>query len=191
MFPGRLHLGILFFKVKFGIKILYRKMGCFFVERIVDFLDKMFSPEIITIILGAMPISELRGAIPLALGKFHFSAGKAFSLAVLGNFLPVIPLLLFLDCFSKWCMQFLWGKKFFTWWFNRTRKHSAKIERYEVLGLIFFVAILLPVTGAWSGCAAAYLLGIEFKHAFPSIILGVLIAGIVVTLTSLGVIKLF
>ena len=157
---------------------------------IVDFLSKIFSPEMITIILGAMPVSELRGAIPLALGKFHFTAGKAFSLAVLGNFLPIVPLLLFLDYFSKWCMRFSWGNKFFTWWFNRTRKHSAKIEKYESLGLILFVAIPLPVTGAWSGCAAAYLLGIKFRHAFFSIMLGVLIAGIVVTLASLGIIKL-
>lgn len=160
-------------------------------EKIVSFLDKIFSQEMVTIIVGAMPVFELRGAIPLALGKFHFSVGKAFCLSVVGNLLPVIPLLFFLDYFSKWCMKFSWGNKFFTWWFNRTRRHSIAIQKYEALGLILFVAIPLPVTGAWSGCAAAYLFGIKFRYAFPAIVLGVLIAGVVVTLASLGVINLF
>lgn len=157
------------------------------IHNLVEFLDKIFSPELIVIILGAAPVSELRGAIPLALGQFHFSIAKSLGLALFGNFIPIIPLLLFLDSFSKLLMKFPLGNKFFTWWFNRTRRHSEIVEKYEALGLILFVAVPLPVTGAWTGCVAAYLLGIKFRYALPAIVTGVMIAGTIVTLATLGV----
>lgn len=160
-------------------------------EKIVQFLSGALSKELIIIIIAALPISELRGALPLALGAFHFPLMKAFSLSILGNIIPIIPVLFFLNYFSQYCMRHNWGKKFFTWWFNRTRKHSEIIEKYEALGLAIFVGIPLPMTGAWSGCVAAYLLGIKFRYAFPAIISGVIIAGIIVTLTTLGLIKIF
>jgi len=81
--------------------------------------------------------------------------------------------------------------KFFDWWFTRTKKRSKIIEEYGTLGLILFVAIPLPMTGAWSGCVASYLLGMRLRYAFPAIALGVIIAGIVVTLTTVGIIKIF
>lgn len=160
-------------------------------NKIVEFLGGIFSPELVTVIVAALPISELRGALPLALGMYHFSLGKAFLLSLLGNIIPVIPVLIFLNSFSHLLMRYSWANKFFTWWFSRTRKHSEIIEKYEALGLAIFVGIPLPMTGAWSGCVAAYLLGIKFRYAFPSIIFGIIIAGIIVSLTTLGLAKLF
>jgi uncharacterized membrane protein len=160
-------------------------------HNLVDFLNKIFSQELIVIILGSAPVSELRGAIPLAIGQFHFGAAKSYILSVIGNIIPVIPLLLSLEHISNFFMKFPLGNRFFTWWFNRTRKHSEVVEKYEALGLIIFVAIPLPITGAWTGSVAAYLLGIKFRYAFPAILCGILIAGIVVTLVTKGVLGSF
>ncbi len=147
--------------------------------------------ELFTVLIGMLPISELRGAIPYALGR-GLSWQQAYFWAVLGNLIPVVPLLLFLEPISTFLSRkyHLW-RRFFDWLFLRTRRRSRLVERYEAIGLIFFVGIPLPVTGAWTGSVAAFLFGIRFKYALPAIVLGVLLAGIVVTLASLGVITLW
>ncbi len=144
----------------------------------------------VTCIVAALPISELRGSLPLALGMYKFSLKKAFLLSFLGNALPVVPVLIFLNFFSDFLMRYEWAKNFFTWWFARTRRHSEIIEKYEAIGLAIFVGIPLPMTGAWSGCVAAYLLGIKFRYAFPAIVLGIFLAGVIVAATTLGLIRI-
>jgi uncharacterized membrane protein len=117
---------------------------------------------------------------------------EAYILAVIGNMIPVIPLLLYLEPVSNYLRRFRFWDKFFDWLFTRThRNHSARIEKYGSLGLAIFVAIPLPVTGAWTGCAAAFVFGIGFKHALMAITAGVLIAGVVVTTVTLGGISIF
>ncbi len=150
-----------------------------------------------TIIIGMMPIAELRGAIPLALapvelGGFGMSVPEAYILAVAGNMIPVIPLLLFLEPVSNFLRRWMVGDIFFTWLFARTHlNHTERFEKYGTLALTIFVAIPLPVTGAWTGCAAAFVFGIKFKHALFAIFLGVLIAGVIVTTLSLTGISIF
>lgn len=139
-----------------------------------------------TIIMGALPISELRGAIPVAIGVYGMDPLSAYALAVFGNLLPVVPLLLFLGPVSDWLRRYRLFDIFFTWLFARTRRnHNERFEKYGILALTLFVAVPLPVTGAWTGCAAAFVFGIKFRHAFPAILAGVLIAGVVVTLVTL------
>ena len=75
--------------------------------------------------------------------------------------------------------------------FARTRRRSRVVERYEALGLILFVAIPLPVTGAWTGMLAAFLFGVRRRYAIPAIACGILIAGAVVTLAVQGVLRLW
>ncbi len=143
--------------------------------------------ELIVIILAATPISELRGAIPLAIIEFQFTWYYAFLLAVIGNMLPVPLILLFIESAAKWLSRIPIMKKFFDWLFERTRHHEAQIQKYKSLGLTIFVGIPLPFTGAWTGAIAAVLLGINFKQAFFSIFAGVIMAGVIVTcLTLLG-----
>ncbi|MDI6860067.1 MAG: small multi-drug export protein [Methanocellales archaeon] len=150
----------------------------------------MSIPNWISVILvAAMPISELRGAIPVAM-MHGFNPLTAYMLAVIGNLLPVVPLLLWLEPVSNHLRRYKSWDKFFDWLFTRThRKHNERFEKYGTIALSLFVAVPLPVTGAWTGCAAAFVFGIKFKHALPAILLGVLIAGVVVTLTCLGVLK--
>lgn len=140
------------------------------------------------IIFAALPISEVRGAIPLAIGVYGFSPIDAYLLSVFGNLLPIIPLLLFLGPVSDYLRRYTLGDKFFTWLFARTRrKYIQKHENFGLAALAIFVAIPLPMTGAWTGCAVAFLLGFRFWPAFAAIVAGVLAAGAIVTAAVMGV----
>lgn len=149
-------------------------------------------PYVQTVLAAATPIGELRLAIPLALGPLHLSVAEAYALSVLGNMAPVVFLLLFLDLVSTFLSsRSRFWTRFFTWVFSRTRRRiTGKWEVYGSIALVVFVAIPLPLTGAWSGSAAAYLLGLPFWRSLGLIFLGVLLAGLVVTLTSVGVLRL-
>lgn len=137
--------------------------------------------ELIVVIIAALPVVELRGALPVAINVFHMPWYWAFCLAVIGNLLPVPILLLFFDSLAKAISKIDIGKRLVNWILQRTRRHGEVIERYERIGLILFVAIPLPVTGAWTGSIAAFLLGLKFNYAFLSILCGVIIAGAIVT----------
>lgn len=137
--------------------------------------------EAIIVIISALPVVELRLALPIAINVFHMAWYKAYCLAVIGNMLPVPILLLFLDSLAKVVSRAEIGRRVVDWVFERTRRHGKRIERYEKIGLTLFVAIPLPVTGAWTGSIAAFLLGLKFRYAFLSILVGVIIAGAIVT----------
>lgn len=151
-------------------------------------LLKVVRPEYLTMIVAMIPIAELRGAIPLAL-SLKVPAARAFALAVTGNLIPILPVLFFLEPVSNYLKRFSTFNKFFNWLFQRTRNRSQIIEKLELVGLALFVAVPLPFTGAWSGAVAAFLFRFRIRESFFAITLGVLIAGIVVTLTCLGVIR--
>lgn len=138
-------------------------------------------------ILAALPVSELRGAIPLAL-YYGMPLAKAFWLSVLGNSLIVAPALILFAPVSNVLRKFKIWARFFDWLFERTKKNSDSIQRYEALGLMIFVAIPLPMTGAWSGVVAASLFKIKFRYAFGAIVAGVICAGLIVaSLCALGI----
>ncbi|RQW79343.1 MAG: ligand-binding protein SH3 [Methanothrix sp.] len=143
---------------------------------------------LMTIIVAALPISEVRGAIPLAIGVYGFSPLQAYLLSVFGNLLPIIPLLLFLGPVSDFLRRFSISDRFFSWLFARTRsKYIKDHENFGLTALAIFVAVPLPMTGAWTGCVIAFLLGFRFWPAFAAIAAGVLIAGVVVTAAVMGV----
>ncbi|MBN3038803.1 MAG: small multi-drug export protein [Candidatus Omnitrophica bacterium] len=141
--------------------------------------------ELITIIIAALPVSELRGSIPIAYLTLKEPLLKTYFLSIIGNIVPVIPLLLFLRPLSEKLRHFRLWRRFFDYLFERTRKKAALVEKYEALGLILFVAIPLPVTGAWTGSIAASLFKIRFRYAFLSICLGVFIAGLIVSAVTI------
>lgn len=149
--------------------------------------------EFTTFFVAALPISELRGAIPLAILKFGFSPSKALFISFLGNILPVLPLLIGLDKVSVYLShKFYWFNKFFSWLFARTRKkHGGHFHYFGDLALFLFVAIPLPLTGAYSGAVAAFVFGLPLKHAFWSIFFGILAAGLTVTFLTVFGINLF
>ena len=140
--------------------------------------------------VSAAPVAELRGGLPLAL-SFGLHPAAAFFLSVVGNLVPVLPLLLGFGWVEKQSRR--WGplKNGLDWVFVRTRRRGRLIARYGSIGLILLVAIPLPATGAWTGTIAAFLFDIPPKRAFPLIVAGVFIAGVVVLLGSLGVFHAF
>ena len=139
------------------------------------------SNVLVVLAIAASPISELRGAIPIAIVGFHFPWYYAFLLAIIGNLLPVPLLLLFFGTLPKLLNKIGILDTMSHRLSERTRRRGKIIERYERIGLILFVAIPLPITGAWTGSLAAVLFGIKFKYAFLSIFIGILIAGSIVT----------
>lgn len=147
-------------------------------DGIIDLL-KGIPKEWVTVIIAAIPIAELRGAIPAGL-IMGIPPLKAFLLSVLGNSIPIIPVLFLLEPVSNRLRHFKPWRAFFDWLFETTRKKGDIIQRYEALGLMLFVAIPLPMTGAWSGCIAASLFKIKFRYAVPAIFLGVIMAGAIV-----------
>ncbi len=142
-----------------------------------------------TFITAMTPIGELRVAIPVALTRYSLSFWETYIIAVVGNMFPIVFIVFLLDPVSRFLSKhFRFFRWFFNWLFERTRrKHSHKFEVLEELALITFVAIPLPVTGAWSGAAAAFVFGIPPKKSLPLILVGVLIAGLIVSGITLGI----
>lgn len=144
-------------------------------------LELELAQELIVFVVSMLPVVELRGALPVAINLFGMSWYKALALSVMGNLLPVPFLLLFLESVTTWASRVSIGKRLVDWVFGRTRRQGRMIERYERIGLMLFVAIPLPFTGAWTGSIAAFLLGLRFNWALVSISVGVVIAGVIVT----------
>ncbi len=143
--------------------------------------------EYIVMIVAALPIAELRGAIPLAL-SFGMPLSEAFWLSIIGNISFVAPALFLFEPVSNALRKFKLWSRFFDWVFERTKKNANAIQKYEALGLAIFVAIPLPMTGAWSGVIAASLFKIRFRYAFIAIAAGVILAGLIVSaLCALGI----
>jgi len=148
--------------------------------KIIAFLAGLFSKEVVVVLLAALPIFELRLSIPIAMLKFNMPAYKAFLLSILGNMLPVIPFLLFLRWAVVRLERLRFVGKFLMWWFKRAEAQSKVIQTYGFWGLVIFIAIPLPGTGAWTGCIAATLFNFKLFRATLACLLGVLIAGIIV-----------
>lgn len=148
--------------------------------------------EIQTFLIAMTPIGELRISIPLALEVYHLPVWLAFLISIIGNLIPAIFLLLFLGKISNYLShQFYFFNRFFTWLFERTKKSQAKkFEKWKEFGLIILVAVPLPFTGVWTGSIYAVLFGIPFKTALLLMAIGVILAGLIVTSITLGILNI-
>lgn len=146
------------------------------------------STVLIAIVLSFLPISELRGAIPYAVAR-GMPLATAALLAVACNALVGPVALLFLETFHKLFYKWSWYARFFDSFVEKTRaKVHRNVEKYGYLGIMLFVAIPLPVTGAWTGTLGAWILGLERKKTMLAVAAGVVIAGLVVSLVvGLGI----
>ncbi len=139
---------------------------------------------LITALLSLLPISELRGAIPFALGNKE-PVLFTYIYCVLLN-AAVGPLVfIFLATLHKILVKHTWYAALFTSFVERNRhKIEKKINKYGYAGIALFVAIPLPVTGAYTGTLGAWLMGLDAKKTFLSVFIGVIISGIIVTAIS-------
>ena len=156
-------------------------------ELISKFFLEIVGKELCVFFCSMLPIIELRGAIPMAFA-FDMPRWQAYLLSVLGNILPVPFILLFINAIIKWMAKskVKFFNKISNFLLERVEKKRDRIEKYSFWGLCLFVAIPLPVTGAWTGSLVAAVIGMKPWKAFLSALLGVLIAGIVVTLIVYG-----
>ncbi|MBN2484082.1 MAG: small multi-drug export protein [Candidatus Omnitrophica bacterium] len=144
--------------------------------------------KLITILIAASPILELRGAIPYALAQ-GISTLESYWLSIFGNILPVIPLFFFYKVMFDVLQNVPLAGRFFHWWNRRIELKSDFVRTYGFIGLVMFVAIPFPTTGAWTGTLVAALLKFRFAKALCGIIIGIMIAGIIVTLTTKGILS--
>jgi uncharacterized membrane protein len=151
-----------------------------------------FPPEISTLLIAAIPLGELRVSLPVALGVYHLPLWAAALWSFIGNLLPILFILWWLEPVSNFLMRkSKFFNRFFAWLFSRTRKKfEGSAKRYGLL-IAIFVGIPLPLTGAWTGAIAAFLFNIPFKKALLSIAAGVIMAGIIVSLVYYGALSLF
>ena len=153
-------------------------------EAVVNFFQGLnLSEEVITFLISMFPIVELRGAIPVGV-MFGIESWKRYSLAVVGNILPIPFILWLARPILNFCLNSRMFRKFGQWLQNKVDKNADKIVKYGTWGLLIFVAIPFPGTGAWTGALVAALLDIRIKRAIPSILAGVMIAGIIMLFGS-------
>jgi len=148
-------------------------------------LNYGLTDPLIVFILSMLPISELRGALLVGIPVLDMQWYAALPIAIIGNLLPIPFLYFFLDrircLFAKMGPLGVLTEKYIA----STERRSDAIRKYGKIGLAVFVAIPLPITGAWTGTVAACLLGMRFRDAFPAIIAGVIGAGIIMTVFCL------
>lgn len=140
-------------------------------------------------LVSILPIVELRGAVPFGIGM-GLDWRMVYLVSVIGNVLPTPFIILFLRKILEYLKTTKYFSGFATWLHERSMKKAKDVTKYKMLGLFIFVAIPLPGTGAWTGSAIAALLNMRLKDAFPSILLGVITAGILMLGLSFGFVEL-
>ncbi len=161
-------------------------------DAIVSFFLDTVGKEWCVFFCSLLPIIELRGAIPLGAG-LGLPWWETYLISIVGNMLPVPFILLFIKAVLTWMSKC--RVKFFNkiagWLFRKAEKNRARVERYAFWGLFLFVAIPLPGTGAWTGSLVAGVIDMKFWKGLLSALLGVLAAGVIMTLVSYGVVSAF
>ena len=144
-----------------------------------------------TMLLSMVPVLELRGAIPIGVAN-GLNIWVAIGVSIIGNLLPVPFIILFIRKIFSWLRKL--SKRLdglVTKLEQRAAKKSDVVLRYAFWGLVILVAIPLPGTGAWTGALVAAMLDMRLKRAFPAIVLGVVIAGVIVAFVTYGAGALF
>lgn len=154
------------------------------VQNIIDALGGSVGKEAIVFIISMIPILELRGALLVAGPLLGVPVSTAIPLCIIGNIIPVPFILFLITPIFNWMKGTKRLKPFVDKLEAKAMSKSDKIEKYEFWGLVLFVGIPLPGTGAWTGSLIAALLGVKFKKAFPAVILGILIATVIMWFIS-------
>ena len=141
-------------------------------------------------LLAAVPIIELRGAIPAGMVMGLDPLTSAI-VSFIGSMLPVPFILFGMRPVIEFMRRFKWAEKFLDWLINRTVKRAKNFDKYSFYGLMLFVAVPLPTTGVWTGSMAASLFGMRIKRSFFAIMIGNLIAAFLVTAGSTFAASLF
>lgn len=151
----------------------------------MEVLGGKISREMIVFVISMVPILELRGGL-LAASVLNIDIVRAIWFCVIGNIIPVPFILLLITPIFNWLKQTRTFRPMVEKLENRAMGKSEQIEKYEFWGLVLFVGIPLPGTGAWTGSLIASLLGVKFKKAFPAVLLGIVMATVIMSIVSYG-----
>lgn len=152
-----------------------------------NLFGSVFGDRIAVFLCSMLPIIELRGSIPLG-AACGIPWYLNYIISVVGNLLPVPFILLLIKKVLEWMKTTKAFSRFALWLERKAEKNKGRLENGVFIGLMLFVAIPIPGTGAWTGSLLAALTGIKFKKSMLAITLGVLVAGAVMTLASYGVV---
>lgn len=156
-------------------------------QNMVAFFQDKIPNELIIFLISLLPILELRGGM-IAAYMLGVKLIPAFIICYIGNILPIPFILLFIRKIFKFLKRFKPMRTLIEKIELRSMRKSDKVEKYREWGLLLFVAIPLPGTGGWTGALISALLDLRIKKSLPIIMLGVLIAGIIMSLAVYGVI---
>ncbi len=149
-----------------------------------------FGKELIVFAISLMPILELRGGL-LAASLLGCNPITSYIIAIIGNIIPVPFILWFINAIIEKMRNSKRFNKVAKWLDKKIIKHKGRIEKYGFWGLVFFVGIPLPGTGAWTGCLIAAFLEMDRKKAFLAAMIGIFMASIIMMLLSFGLLKAF
>ena len=145
---------------------------------------------LLTLLISMVPVVELRGAIPFGVAA-GISVGLSFMIALIGNMIPVPFIILFIRPVFKWFKEkSQWLANIARWFEGKANRNIDKVLKYEFWGLVLLVAIPLPGTGAWTGALVSAMMDMQLKRAVPAIFVGTMIAGIIISLATMGIIAI-
>jgi len=144
-------------------------------------------PELVVMIVSALPVFEIRGGVLVGLLVFHLAPLEALGLGVIGNVITVTPLLFLIEPVAKWLYGNRWADRLLHWLFTRARRHANQVNRWGPLGLVIFTSIPLPGNGAMTAALVAILLGMRKWRAIGALWAGIVVSGIVIVLLTVGV----
>ena len=145
-----------------------------------------YGREILVFIISLMPILELRGGL-IAAALLNLSPLKSYIICIIGNILPVPLILLLINKILSWMRNSKHFNKIANWLDKKVEKHKGQIEKYGYLGIVLFVGIPLPGTGAWTGSLIASALEMDRKKTFIAVCAGVIMASIIMMILSFGI----
>lgn len=148
-------------------------------------LGKYVSKEVVVFIISMIPILELRGGLIVS-QLLQIPITTAIPLCIIGNIIPIPFILLFIKQIFKWMKKNKIFRGLIEKLENRAMSKSDNIKKYEFWGLVLFVGIPLPGTGAWTGSLIAALLDVDFKKAILAELLGIAIATVIMSFLSYG-----
>lgn len=165
-------------------------------ETIINFIIDLFSGlesikygrELLVFIISLMPILELRGGL-LAAALLGVKPLTGYLISIIGNCIPVPFILLFINKILEWMgnSKIKWINNLYKLIHKKADKNKSKIEKYGYIGLLIFVGVPLPGTGAWTGSLVASILGLERKKSFIYILCGIVMASIIMMILSYGI----
>lgn len=147
-----------------------------------------FGKELLVFIISLMPILELRGGL-IAAALLGVNPVSSYIIAIIGNIIPVPFILWFINSILEWMRGRKKLSKIAKWLDKKVEKRKGQIEKFGFWGLVLFVGIPLPGTGAWTGCLIAAVLEMDRKKAFIAAMIGIFMASIIMMLLSFGFLK--